>query len=266
MPLNFIKKCLQSRFKTTDELYRKRSRWGEINEMFGRQIISSDSFRYNIPFISNPLRGSGEKNKWLSSDTLFYEYQDDARRAEALRRFEFMYTMVKDRISKDTKILDVGCNTGFFLDQWHQRGFTDLHGLDPQKVAVEYGRKHRPHLNIRHGFFGPKGNDIRCDLMVWFGSIFRVPYGDGLFEAIDRSARKYVLIWVQESLDDFNRDLHVGLAKKGFLCIEKLTVTPDYQPIGLENTDGPLLELTEEKTKRNFHSHFLFRRIEPQEN
>ena len=60
MPLNFIKKCLQSRFKTTDELYRKRSRWGEINEIFGRQIISSDSFRYNIP-LSAILSGEAVK-------------------------------------------------------------------------------------------------------------------------------------------------------------------------------------------------------------
>jgi SAM-dependent methyltransferase len=263
MFLDFIRKFTQRRFKTADELYRLRTKWGELNERYGHQIFSSDHHRYTLPFMGNPLRESGEKKKWTNEDTLFYEYLDDDRREEAMRRFNFMYDLVKDRLSKDDVILDVGCNTGFFLNQWHERGYSNLRGLDPQGVAVEYAKEHRPHLDIKHGFFGPSENDISCDLMVWFGSIFRVPYRDRLFDAIDRTAKKYVLIWVQESLDDFIRDLHVGMAKKGFLCIEKRVVNRDYQPIGLKNTDGPLIELKEDTTERNFNSHFLFRRIEP---
>ena len=237
-----------------------------MNEFFKYQVIASDRFRYSPPFLGNPMRAHNEKKLWSESDSLFYEYLDDDRREEALRRFAFMYEMVEDRIDKDCAILDVGCNTGFFLDQWHERGFTNLFGIDPQKTAADYAREHRPYLKITEGYFGPRQYDVPCDLLVFFGSITRVPYSDRLFDAIDRCVRKYVLVWVQESLDDFHRDLHVGLARKGFICIEKRVVSPDYHPIGLNGADGPMIRFTEDgEVERLFHSHFLFHRVEPRE-
>jgi len=251
-------------YRSPDDLYRKRTRFGEINEFFKYQVIASDRLRYSPPFMGNPLRAHGEKTLWRDEESLFYEYLDDVRREEALRRFAFMYEMVKDRIDKDCAILDVGCNTGFFLDQWHERGFTNLFGIDPQKTAVDYAIEHRPYLKITEGYFGPRQYDVPCDLLVFFGSIFRVPYSDRLFDAIDRCVRKYVLVWVQESLDDFHRDMHAGLARKGFICIEKRVINPDYRPIGLNGTDGPMIRFTEDgDVERLFHSHFLFRRVEP---
>ena len=123
-------------YSSPDDLYRKRTRFGELNEFFKYQVIASDRFRYSPPFLGNPMRAHNEKKLWSESDSLFYEYLDDDRREEALRRFAFMYEMVEDRIDKDCAILDVGCNTGFFLDQWHERGFTNLFGIDPQKTAA----------------------------------------------------------------------------------------------------------------------------------
>jgi len=101
------------RYKSPDDLYRKRTRYGEINEFFKRQLINSDDQQYSPPFLSNPLRERDQLGMWQKSDHMFYEYLDDDRRAEAQRRFEFMYAMVADRIKPETKILDVGCNTGF---------------------------------------------------------------------------------------------------------------------------------------------------------
>ena len=121
---------------------------------------------------------------------------------EAMRRFEFMYEMVADRIKPDTKILDVGCNTGFFLEQWYQKGFKNLHGLDPATELVKYAQKNRPYMNVTEGYFGPKKFDIECDLLVFFGSIFRVPYGDRLFDALDRT------------INDYAPDLGSGVARR----------------------------------------------------
>lgn len=252
------------RYKSADDLYRKRTRFGEINEFWKRLIIGSDVTHYSPPFLGNPMRSRDELRQWQDSQNLFYEYLDPDRRAEALRRFDFMYAMVKDRIGKDCRILDVGCNTGFFLDQWYQRGFRNLSGLDPQKTAVEYAHKNRPYLKVTEGYFGPKRFDIPCDLLVFFGSVSRVRYRDRLFDAFDRVVGKYALIWVQESLDDFHRDLHVGFARKGFICIEKRVVSPEYVPIGLPGADGPMFTINPNGTvNRLFHSHFLFRRVEP---
>ncbi len=56
----------------------------------------------------------------------------------------------------------------------------------------------------------------------------------------------------------------MGLARKGLICIEKRVVSLDYRAIGLNGTDGPMNRFTEDgNVKRQFHSHFLFRRVEP---
>jgi len=131
-------------------------------------------------------------------------------------------------------------------------------------AAVDWAHEHRPHLNIRLGCFGPPEGDIKCELLVFFQGISRVPYQDRLFDAIARCSRKYVLVaWVEDSITHFARDLHVGLAKKGFLCIEKHVVSePGFIPIGMEGADGPLISETPSGGYMpNFTSHFLFRRI-----
>ena len=262
--LDSLRNIKNRRYKSPEDLYRKRTRFGELNEFLRYQVINSDENRYSLPLLSNPVKGRDQLKQWQGSTDMFYEYLDDDRRAEALRRFNFMYEMVRERIEPDTKILDVGCNTGFFLEQWHKAGYTNLHGLDPSTSAVKYATQNRPFLNVTEGHFGPKQYDIECDLLVFFGSIFRVPYGNNLFDALDRAINKYALIWVQESLDDFHRDLHIGLARKGILCIEKRVVSPNYVPIGHEETEGPLIDMADDgAVTRQFHSHFLFRRIEP---
>lgn len=272
-------------FTSADELWRKRSRWGEWNEYFGRQIFASDDRGYNPPFLSNPFSERNETRKWVDETHTNYEYTSGDRGPWADRRFEFVYGMVKDRIEKDAVILDVGGNAGYQLDNFFKKGFTNLWCIDPMKKAIEFGREHRPHINFVNDVFGPPQNDVVCDLLVCFGSIFRVPYGARIFEAIDRCSTKYVLMWVQEACDDFNRDPHVGLHKKGFICIEKHCVTADlttdlttdvptditndacYIPIGLKGADGPMIVVGDRKkgiaTQRNFRSVLLFRRIEP---
>ena len=273
-----IHKLLHRHFDSADELFRKRAKFGTINEFFKWQVIASDMARYSPPLFCNPFKAKLERDQWPKATNLSYEYAEDSGKTEeahALRYFDFAYNMVKDRINTDYKILDVGCNSGFFLEQWYKRGFKNLHGIDPQTVAVEYAKKHRPYLNIKDGFFGPKKNDVECDLLVFFQSIWRVPYQDRLFDAIDRCAKKYVLIiWVEDFCGMFPRDIHYELAKKSFLCIEKRVINEDFQPFGTEGTNGPLIEFDPKADEQVyfggkgayescFTSHFLFRRIEP---
>ena len=194
-----------------------------------------------------------------------YEYRDPAGREEALGHFEIAYNLVKDRIQKDSVIFDVGCSAGFFLELWHDRGFTRLHGLDPQEGAIEYARKHRPYLDVEVGFFGPPQHDVQCDLLVFFQTVFRVPYQQRLFDAIDRCSRKYVMIsWVEDSCNLFVRDLHVGLAERGFICIEKRVFTDDLVPFGTEGADGLMIDYDDKGgLVPKFVSHYLFRRVAP---
>ncbi|MDP6603677.1 MAG: class I SAM-dependent methyltransferase [Rhodospirillales bacterium] len=197
-----IRHLTHRRFKSAEDYFRKRTRFGEINEFFKYQIISTDSEFYTLPFLANPFRAAKEKASWPDRQDLSYEYPDDepakqgsgTRRSEALGHFAIAYDLVKDRVGADAVILDVGCNTGFFLEQFHNKGFTNLHGIEPQAKAVEYARRTRPYLMIKEGFFGPRQNDLPCDLLIFFQTITRVPYQERLFDAIARSARKYVLV------------------------------------------------------------------------
>ena len=79
--LDTLRSLKNRRYKSPDDLYRKRTKYGEINEFFKRQIINSDDQRYSPPFLSNPIRERGQLSMWQESGDMFYEYLDDDRRA-----------------------------------------------------------------------------------------------------------------------------------------------------------------------------------------
>jgi hypothetical protein len=251
-------------FTSAIDYFRKRTKFGEINEFFGFQIIGSDSKHYTLPFMTNPARSKVEKDSWKARGALDYEYEDEDARREAIGHFDIAYDLIKDRVGKDAVLLDVGCSAGFFLDQWYKKGFTNLHGLDPLIGSIEYAQKNRPHLKTKVGFFGLRENDIACDVLIFFQTIFRVPYEDKLFDAIDRCAKNYVLVsWVEDGTNLFQRDLHVGMARVGFICIEKKVVSEDLKPYGTQGADGPMIVADENGDYvPTFVSHYLFRRVD----
>lgn len=275
-----IKSMIFRQYNSVDDYWRKRVRWGEWNRILKHQWFISDGYGYNLPLLGNHFY---EKGKWTEYKNVsrLYEYSPgghlEHRRPWADAMFEMMYNMIKYRVKKDDVILDVACNSGYQGENFHKKGFTNIWGIDPQKSAIEYAKKHRPFLNSIEGYFGLPEYDIICDLMVWFDSIARIPYSIDLFGAMDRSTTKYILITCMEAVNDFNRDYHVGLAKKGFVCIEKHVVTeedknnfiPDieFKPIGFEGSDGPMIILGDKDknipTQRKFRSFMLFRRVEP---
>lgn len=283
---SLVRKYNYRPFKSPDDYWRKRVRFGQLNSFFGHQIISADGAGHTLPFLSNPFRETREKDKHVGRDDAFtqnmleaydYDLSPDARAGNALKTFDVAYNLVKDRVPKDSLVCDIGCASGHHLQSFHEKGYQNLWGLDPVESVIEYGRKTRPYINFRIGHFGPRENDVICDLMTWFGVISRIPYSEGLFETIDRCATKYVLIaGIQEAADDFVRDYHCEMGKIGFMCIEKRVFVGEesttdqvasFKPIGTPGADGPLLELGDRQSgkeaRRLFRSFFLFRRITP---
>lgn len=256
------------KFNSSEDYFGKRTTFGEFNEWIKFPAISSDSNDYSLPFLANIFTATTERNSWPDRETLDYQYDEGPERNEALNHFRIAYDLVKDRVPKNSRIYDIGCSTGFFLEQFHNEGYQDLHGLDPQNAAAEYAREHRPYINYRRGFFGDRENELECDLLMFFQTIFRVPYQKRLFDAIDRCARKYVLVaWVEDSCNLFIRDLHAGLAKKGLMCIEKRAVDLEFRPIGTKGADGPMIvAMPDGRRLPNFACYYLFRRITPRDN
>ncbi len=51
-------------------------------------------------------------------------------------------------VSKDMKILDVGCGYGRTLNKLHENGFENLKGIDFSQAMIDRGLKLYPHLNL----------------------------------------------------------------------------------------------------------------------
>ncbi len=273
-------------FKSPDEYWRKRAKFGQINMFFRRQVISADGNGYTMPFMCNPFRENWEMERHRDDSEEFtegmltaydYGHSLESRNHNALLVFDKAFQLLEGRIDVNDKICDIGCASGFYLQQFHDRGFKHLAGVEPVPGLIEYGNKVRPYINFVEGVFGPPQFDVPCDVLTWFGVISRIPYHVGLFQAIDRNVSKYVLIAnIQEVTDDFVRDYHYEMGKIGFICIDKRVYSGhetdhaealEYVPIGQKGADGPLFELGDRETgkdmKRFFRSFFLFRRVEP---
>ena len=165
-----LRKLFYREFKTVDQLWRLRTLFSAINEFFNFQIISSDENGYKLPLCHNWFHAASQQREWSDTDTMYYERHDDGENAVAV--FNFGIDLIKDRIQKDAKILDVGCNTGLWLQHLYDLGYSNLWGIDPQKSAVKFAEKERPYLNIKEGFFGPKQFDIECDVLYFADRFF----------------------------------------------------------------------------------------------
>lgn len=264
------------RFANASEMWKIKTKLGQINEMFGTQVFSTDAERYTrIPFVNNVLRDWTRNRQYtVKGGHGTYDYDEDSnryyRREWAEKTFNLTFDLIKDYVSKEDRILDCCCGSGWQMDQLYKRGYTNVIGIDADADQVAYAKKKRPHLEIVAGFFGSKKNDISCDVMLWFDSISRIPYHFRLFDAIDRCARKFVVINTQEACNDCYRDPHYNLAKKGFMLLEKRTVTEDdknvsgnddFKPFGTLGMDRPFVEFTKNGHKRLFRSVCLFMRV-----
>lgn len=100
----------------------------------------------------------------------------------------------------DTKILDVGCNDGSFLEVLKKRGYQALYGIEPTQDAFDAAIARG--LNVHHGFFGEDSA--------------RGLYGASYFDAV---VTRQVLEHITD-LDDFLSAIRLVLKDDGLLVIE----------------------------------------------
>lgn len=79
-------------------------------------------------------------------------------------------------VSKDSKILDVGCGYGRVLNELYANGFTDLTGVDTAENMIKRGKREFPYLNL---IANPDGkipfDDNSFDSVVLFGILTCIP-------------------------------------------------------------------------------------------
>ena len=79
-------------------------------------------------------------------------------------------------VSKDCKILDVGCGYGRVLNELAEAGFTDLTGVDSAENMIKRGMREYPGLNL---VANPDGKlpfaENTFDAVILFGVLTCVP-------------------------------------------------------------------------------------------
>jgi SAM-dependent methyltransferase len=58
-----------------------------------------------------------------------------------LRRYDQLYNLISEHASNDSRVLDIGCATGGFLNYLRSQGFKNLSGIDPTEKYIDYAKK-----------------------------------------------------------------------------------------------------------------------------
>lgn len=67
-----------------------------------------------------------------------------------LGRYDQLYDLISKHINSNSKVLDIGCAMGGFLDYLHAKSIKNLSGIDPTKEYVNYA-KCKGHYDIKLG-------------------------------------------------------------------------------------------------------------------
>jgi SAM-dependent methyltransferase len=222
-----MKKLRYNYFKSDGDSFSKRKFFGFINSFFNKHLFAVSRTFYHMPFMSSLAAGDFHAKSWLNREVL-YEYTNEENVVYSEEKSIHIFNKIWlplffDRVDYTDSILDIGCNSGYNLSLFHNQGFHNLYGIEPQKSAVEFIKKNREYINITEGFFDGSNSCISADCLMFVGSIDRIPYSSRLFETINKCAKKYVFIATGEFVENFPRDWHFEMARIGFICIEKVT-------------------------------------------
>jgi pseudaminic acid biosynthesis-associated methylase len=98
-------------------------------------------------------------------------------------------------LSKDIKILEVGCNTGMQLNGLQRMGFQDLYGIELQRYAAEEAKKFTKNINILcgSGFDLPFKNNY-FDVVCTNGVLIHISPTDlpKIMAEMYRTTKKYI--------------------------------------------------------------------------
>lgn len=165
-------------------------------------------------------------------------------------------TAINERVlgslSKDAKILEVGCNTGMQLVGLQNMGFTNLYGVELQPYAVEQAKKYTQNINIIQGSgFELPFKDNYFDLVCTNGVLIHIAPENhqGFMSEIVRCSKKYITgfeYFIEGEVESVNYRGNEGfLWKADFCSIYKKTfpnldvIQKDFYPY---ITDGNLVD------------------------
>lgn len=128
--------------------------------------------------------------------------------------------LFSEYVSKDSKVLDVGCGYGRVLNELSEAGFTDLTGVDSAENMIKRGLREYPNLNLVANPDGaiPFENNT-FDAVILFGVLTCVPDNEAqkeLLNDIKRVLKPGGVIYINDFLlnSGFKRWLFYKKAQK----------------------------------------------------
>jgi SAM-dependent methyltransferase len=139
--------------------------------------------------------------------------------------------------SKDSSVLDLGCNSGRHLEYLHNKGLRNLTGVDIMKSALLYFQERCPEAfrdsQIHHDFFQHflrNTVDKKFEIVYSVGATIELVHPSfDIIGNICRVAQNYVVLLVQENSHSYPRFYVTEFIKNRFKLIHSL------RPIGESN-------------------------------
>ena len=104
-------------------------------------------------------------------------------------------------IPRESKLLDIGCNTGSTIFNLHQYGFANVYGVDVEKNSINHGRKIYAEISDRLAYYdGTKlpFEDNSFDVVTMFDVIEHITNIDQFIrEEVRRVLREYGILIFQ---------------------------------------------------------------------
>jgi len=145
-----------------------------------------------------------------------------------------------NEVSKDAKILEVGCNTGMQLRGLQAMGFKSLYGIEIQDFAVEKAKEYTQNINIIQGSgFELPFKDGYFDLTCTNGVLIHIS-PDNLPKIMDemyRCSSKYIWGWeyFAEEVTNINYRGNEGFLWKANFAQMFLDRFPDLKMISFQD-------------------------------
>ena len=128
----------------------------------------------------------------------------------------------------DSKILDLGCNCGAYINALNQKGYNNIYGIDISRNALEYGENKFsiPKNRLFCGSFEEKLIELKkenksFDIIYTIGATLEVVHPSfDIIKSLSALCTQYILLIISESGHAYPRFWRYEFEKNGFNLIK----------------------------------------------
>jgi SAM-dependent methyltransferase len=145
-------------------------------------------------------------------------------------RIPILIHEIQTRISKNSSILDLGCNCGYYLSRIKADGFNNLSGVDIAPAAIQYGKEHLnlEGIDLSIGSFEeilPRyvADRRSFDLVYSMGATIELVHPSfDIIGNICTVSNQYVVLIISEWGHEYPRFWEYEFNKNGFMLVKKI--------------------------------------------